>query len=236
MTEQTETVSPWNAGVAPSAQPGSPEPAQNCPQIDFADLVTRIQKGDQTAMDSLYRIFSKGLRYLFVRQLGRQDFEDRLHETFVITISAIQTGSLRDPDRVMGFLRTVAHRQIAAHIEQQVHTRTKETDIDLGAAIADRKQNLERQAEISEQTEIARKVLAKLNPKQREVLTRFYLWEQRPEQICREMKLTETQFRLLKSRAKTLFGALGQKELKKPASTPLNTGAGGRDLAAAECA
>jgi hypothetical protein len=37
------------------------------------------------------------------------------------------------------------------------------------------------------------------------VLSRFYLFEQPQEQICAEMNLTATQFRLLKSRAKTRF-------------------------------
>ena len=41
----------------------------------------------------------------------------------------------------------------------------------------------------------------------------FYLREQSQEQICEEMKLTETQFRLLKSRAKARFGELGKKKL-----------------------
>jgi RNA polymerase sigma-70 factor (ECF subfamily) len=44
-------------------------------------------------------------------------------------------------------------------------------------------------------------------------LTRFYLKEQPQEQICREMDLSETQFRLLKSRAKAKFGEIGRKSL-----------------------
>ena len=42
---------------------------------------------------------------------------------------------------------------------------------------------------------------------------RFYLREQTPEEICDEMGLTETQFRLLKSRAKARFAELGRKKL-----------------------
>jgi RNA polymerase sigma-70 factor, ECF subfamily len=51
-------------------------------------------------------------------------------------------------------------------------------------------------------------------PRCREILERFYLREQRREQICREMSLTETQFRLLKSRAKARLGDRGQRRLK----------------------
>jgi hypothetical protein len=38
--------------------------------------------------------------------------------------------------------------------------------------------------------------------------------EQPQQQICEEMNLTETQFRLLKSRAKARFGELGRRRLK----------------------
>lgn len=49
----------------------------------------------------------------------------------------------------------------------------------------------------------------------REILMRFYLDEQSQDQICAEMGLTETQFRLLKSRAKARFGELGRKALTR---------------------
>jgi hypothetical protein len=49
--------------------------------------------------------------------------------------------------------------------------------------------------------------------KDREILDRFYVQEQLPERICDEMKLSITQFRLLKSRAKARFGAAGKKRL-----------------------
>lgn len=58
-------------------------------------------------------------------------------------------------------------------------------------------------------------VLAGVGPRDREILTRFYLREQTQEQICTEMGLTETQFRLLKSRAKARFAELGRKTLTR---------------------
>jgi DNA-directed RNA polymerase specialized sigma24 family protein len=57
-------------------------------------------------------------------------------------------------------------------------------------------------------------VMRELSERGRDILTRFYLHGQSQEQICDEMNLTETQFRLLKSRAKARFGELGQKKLR----------------------
>ena len=44
--------------------------------------------------------------------------------------------------------------------------------------------------------------LRELSERDREILTRFYLWDQTPEQICAEMCLSPDQLRILKSRAK----------------------------------
>jgi hypothetical protein len=56
-------------------------------------------------------------------------------------------------------------------------------------------------------------VLSSVSDRDREILTRFYLMEQSQERICRDMNLTDTQFRLLKSRAKARFGEMGRKKL-----------------------
>jgi DNA-directed RNA polymerase specialized sigma24 family protein len=57
------------------------------------------------------------------------------------------------------------------------------------------------------------RVLNAVPKRDREVLVRFYLKEEDPDIICREMELTETQFRLIKSRAKARFGELGRTRL-----------------------
>jgi DNA-directed RNA polymerase specialized sigma24 family protein len=61
--------------------------------------------------------------------------------------------------------------------------------------------------------EVARRILSAMREREREVLVRFYLEEQPAPEICRAMGLTETQFRLLKSRAKARFGSLCRSRL-----------------------
>ena len=51
-------------------------------------------------------------------------------------------------------------------------------------------------------------LLNALTARDREMLLRFYVREQSPDQICAEMGITETQFRLVKSRAKARFAEL----------------------------
>lgn len=181
---------------------------------DWAALVDRIRKGDQRGMEELYAVFSKGIRFFLCRQLGSQELDDKVHDTFLIVVHAIQKGDLREPERLMGFVRTIVRRQIAAYIDQAVQKRRDQTDIDSGITVADRGLTPEQDAAVQQRTLLMREVLNELSTRDREILTRFYLREESQPTICREMSLTETQFRLLKSRAKERFGELGRKKLQ----------------------
>ena len=181
----------------------------------WADLVERIRNGDPSAMEELYSVFSKGIRFHIFRQLGPQDLEDRLHDVFLIITQSIQNGDLRDPERLMGYVRTIVRRQVAAYIDQAVDTRRRQTEIDTEASISDRQPDPESRAIQRQNSELAMRVLHSISKRDREVLIRFYLEEQEPQEICRDMQLTETQFRLIKSRAKARFGELGRARMAR---------------------
>ena len=183
---------------------------------NLVSLVSRVQRGEKAGMEELYLIFARGIRYYLCRQLGPQELDDKVHDSFLIVVQAIQRGELREPERLMGFVRTIVRRQVAAYIDRVVHIRREEMDIELGTRIADRRGNPEQEVALREKAQLMQGVLARLSARDREILTRFYLDEQPEEQICREMKLSETQFRLLKSRAKSRFGEIGKKKLQRP--------------------
>ena len=182
-------------------------------KVDWGMLVSQIKAGDETGMEQLYKLFTRGIRYYLCRQLGPQELEDKIHDTFLIVVKAIRRGDLREPERLMGFVRTVVRRQVAAYIEQAVQNRRDLTDLDAGVIVADRKQNPEQKLMGLQRAELMQSTLSSLSEKDREILTRFYLKEQSQERICRKMELSETQFRLLKSRAKAKFGEIGKKTL-----------------------
>jgi RNA polymerase sigma-70 factor, ECF subfamily len=183
--------------------------------VNWQDLVERIHKGEESGMEELYRLFGRGIRYYLCRQLGHQELDDKVHDTFVIVVQAIRRGELREPDRLMGFVRTVVRRQVAAYIDDAVHSRRDELNLDMGVRVADRRNNPEQSAAFRQKMELMREVLSNLSERDREILTRFYLDEQSQETICHEMALTETQFRLLKSRAKARFGEIGKRKLSQ---------------------
>src|SRR3954451_7067603 len=86
-------------------------------------LVDRIRAGDPAGMEELYAIFVKGVRFFLWRQLGPQDLDDKVHDVFLIITHPIRKGELREPERLMGYVRTVVRRQVAMHIESAVQSR-----------------------------------------------------------------------------------------------------------------
>jgi len=179
----------------------------------WAHLVERIRFSQTDGMAELYHLFSKGVRFYLCRQLGIQELDDKVHDIFVVVVQAIRRGELREPERLMGFVRTVVRRQVAAHIDKAVQARREQMDLDASARVPDPNGNPEEVAIFNQKEDLVRRILAELSSRDREILTRFYLDEESQEEICAVMILTETQFRLLKSRAKSRFGELGKKKL-----------------------
>lgn len=185
------------------------------PSPDLAELVARIQSEDSTALEELYRIFARGIKFQICRQLGPQDLEDKVHDCFLIVVQAIRRGEVREPDRLMGFVRTVVRRQIAAYIEAVIQARKQMTELETGRIVADFGLDPENSIMDQEEEQLAYRVLKGISRRDREILIRFYLREEPQEVICEKMNLTDTQFRLLKSRAKARFGELGKRRLAR---------------------
>ena len=180
----------------------------------WTDVVRRIRGGDPAGMEALYRVFTKGIRFFLYRQLGPQDLDDRVHDAFLMVTESICRGDLREPERLMGYVRTVVRRQVAARIEEAVRARRSQTDVET-APLSDRAPDPERSAIEHQKEELALRTLRGICRRDREVLIRFYLQEQSAGEICRAMNLTGTQFRLIKSRAKARFGELGRRRFSR---------------------
>jgi RNA polymerase sigma-70 factor, ECF subfamily len=191
---------------------------RSCQQPSWPDLVHRIKEGHPGAMEELYRVLGGGIRAYLCRAAGSQDLDDRVHDILVIVVSAIRRGEIREPERLMGFVMTIVRRHVAGQISQ--HTTVRIGPIEKEDWLRDSEKNPEEKAIWQEKMKIMRQVLRELSVRDREVLNRFYLLEQTQEQVCQEMELSATQFRLLKSRARSRFGGLGKRSLVVRAVVP----------------
>lgn len=194
----------------------------------YSQLVERIRAGETGAMEELYRTFQPGLRWMIMRSLGAQDADDVVNDTFYAAFKMIQQGAVREPERLVGYLRGIARIQILNNIQSRVVGRERESELDCGGRTPDGQPSPEELAQVSESYAVAREALNGLPERHREVLVRFYLRCQSPEEICGQMSLTPTQFRLIKSRAKDRLGQLGKRILKRkrPGCSLWNTAAG----------
>jgi RNA polymerase sigma-70 factor (ECF subfamily) len=179
----------------------------NAVYAEWTDLVERIRSGETHGTEELYQLFSQGLRLYIHNQLGTADLEENVRDILLAVVLAIRRGEVR-AERLMGFVRTIVRKHVAAHIDRGVRQRSDPAPEPLST---DRP--TEEATVFRERAELIERVLTQLSARDREILMRFYLWEQDVDRICSEMSLTETQFRLLKSRAKARFGELGKKRL-----------------------
>jgi len=167
----------------------------------WADMIDRIRDGSAVAVEDLYTIVGDGARPRLRRQVGVEHAEDRLHEVVLLVLKAIHRGDLREPKRFVGFVRTITQRRVFAHIRDAVHSRRFLVPLDFTEPVVARDQSPEALALAHERAHAGQALLARLIPRDREILVRFYYHEQDWQQICGEMGLTRTQFRLFKSRA-----------------------------------
>ena len=178
-------------------------------------IVAQIQAGGAAGQEALYEMFGRGVRFYFANQLQAEDIEDKVHDTFLTVLAAIRAGQVREPARLAGFVRTIAQRQVAGYIAEAVRRRSEAVDPDEELSALDEGPDPEQEAILRDRREFARRILQALPVVDREILTLFYFDGRRAEQICRQLKITETQFRLRKHRAKERFSELAREAMKK---------------------
>lgn len=167
--------------------------------MDCATLVLKVRQSDTHSVEDLYYVVSDIARGKLAQVIKSAPIDDDLHEILIVVLSAIERGDLRDPRRLAAFIRTVARRRAVAHIRGNIAHRRRFARDPESAASPD--PSPEERAARSEQRRRLDVVLASLRSRDREILVRFYFQEQHAGQICAEMHLTPTQFRLYKSRA-----------------------------------
>ena len=184
---------------------------------DMARMVAEVRNNDPVAMEVLYSTLIDSFRSMLRRQLSA-DVEDRAHNVFLITVDAIRSGHIRDPERLAGFVRTVARRQAIDAI-RGLNRQRRAVGLDSSVPLKDESVCPERRLIQKQQWACFDSAFRALGPRDREILERSYLRDESRERICREMGLTETQFRLLKNRAKNRLGLLGRRVMMEAALT-----------------
>jgi RNA polymerase sigma-70 factor, ECF subfamily len=180
----------------------------------WTPIVERIRGGDAAASEELYPKILPILKSCCKSRLVPDESEDRMQETYLIVLKAIQNGDVREPEKLMGFIRVIGHRQYCAYIHRRTTFRSSESDIEAFESSCRFRFDPEFDVLVQERRAFAQGVLAQLAPREREILERFYIREESPDWICKAMALTSDQFRLLKWRAKAKVTVTAKKSLR----------------------
>jgi hypothetical protein len=110
MTQPSSVLEPTDLHERGDIHDGQTPKNESTAEPSLADVVDRIRSDDPSGMEDLYKVFCSGVRFFLLRQFGVRDLDDKVHDIFVIVLKAIKRGDLREPERLMGFVRTVIRR------------------------------------------------------------------------------------------------------------------------------
>jgi len=204
----TETV----AG-SPDAEPG----------LAAAELVLRIRAGDRRAEGELVERFSRGLR-LMLRQLTQDPSlaEDVFQETFRLVVEKARGGEIHQPEKLAGFLRSLARNLLIADRRKAV----RYTGLGEGEEAVDRLRPPEPEPQLDrvlrqEEALHVRALLAELRfDRDRELLLRFYLSDDSKQAICADLAIDPERFNRVLFRARERLRELWERSAKRRRLVP----------------
>ncbi|MFL6202451.1 MAG: RNA polymerase sigma factor [Thermoanaerobaculia bacterium] len=172
-----------------------------------ADLVRRIRSGDPQAEEELIVRFGEGLTFLLRRWTrGHSDAEDLYQETFRLALEKIRRGEVRDPERLAGFLRSLARNLSIEHYRKAARRGEREEEIDTAADTANSDTGQLGQLLRKEKVSLVRRLLEELgSDRDRQILFRFYIAEEDKESIRSDLGLTAPEFNLVLFRARRRY-------------------------------
>ena len=165
-------------------------------------LVNRIQTGDEKAEADFVEAYSSDLMSVLLAKTQDPDIaSDCCQKALLITLKKIRAGGIRKPHSIRAFLRRTASNVVITH--HRIENRYK----NLGHQVSQLPYQAENPATREIDTKIIRcllqKILNQLSiPRDREILQRFYLYEENKSTICRDFGIKSEHFDRVLYRAK----------------------------------
>jgi RNA polymerase sigma factor (sigma-70 family) len=184
----------------------SPEDGKWCTEV-----ATRIGAGDSSAETLLMERLRPGLKMILYACCAH-DLElaaDLSQDTLLIVLNRLRNRSMDDPSRLAAFAAQTA-RQLAFDARRRTATRKTVVDSEaVEAAIVESPQD--DSVEKASMVSLVRELLGELShDRDREILRRFYLFEEEKSEICRIYGLAPGTFDQLVFRARARLRALLQ--------------------------
>jgi len=181
-----------------------------------AELVARILAGERSAEEDLVRRYSRGISIIVRRAVRDPSItEDLCQETLRIAIEKIRRGDVREPDKLSGFICSLARHLAIEHFRRVPRTETPADTEEVTQLTAAGSDQLSAMLQ-KERAAAVRQVLKELKPaRDREMLYRFYIAEDDKKQICSDLGLSSLHFNRVLHRARERFRELYEKIAKQ---------------------
>lgn len=186
-------------------------------ETELTELVNRIIAGDSVAEEELVRRYEKGVAIITERIVrSRSATEDVSQDTFKIVLTKIRRGDLREPERLSGFVCSVARNAAIDYIRRTKHLENQEAIGDAEQIPDPAPSQLEDLLK-QEKAGVVRQLINELKKKRdRDLLLRFYIAEEDKDKICADLGLTRTQFNNVIFRATARFKELYVRKIGEP--------------------
>lgn len=207
----------------PLSSPNSPMAARHssshdvpCEDADrlnrWTDLVHGIRTGEGRGIEQLQAWFGRGVRLLLRHHLGSPSVDDTVHEVILIVFEAIRSGRLSDPRCLVGYIHTVVRNRSAVQAGPLVQKRG-----DGGLETA----GWNREAAGSEhvRTLLTKRTLEEMSARDRDLLMRYYLYNEPAASICSRIGISPRRFLSIKSKVKDLISSRLRTGVAKRANT-----------------
>jgi RNA polymerase sigma-70 factor (ECF subfamily) len=183
--------------------------------------VRRIRAGDRDAESELVSRYGRGVGMLIRRSSRDASVVDDLYQlTFQLALEKIRRGDVREPEKLSGFIVSLARNLVIDHFRKSASRRT--TSSSEGVVAADPTPGPLESLMSVERAALVRRVLAEMpSERDRQILFRFYLAEDDKESICKDLGLTSLHFNRVLFRARERY-----RELYEETAAGLS---GGRD-------
>jgi RNA polymerase sigma-70 factor (ECF subfamily) len=179
-----------------------------------AELVHRIVAGEREAEAELIARYSPVLQHL-LRRWSRDPAtaEDLLQETLGLALRKIRDGEVRQPESLGAFLHSLARNQCTQLYRRTENQAGRQKPLDEVRLPEERPGQLAGLLQ-REKIGLIRQVLAELQPERdRQILFRHYIAEERAEPICADLGITAEHFYRVLHRARQRYKALFEQRI-----------------------
>lgn len=172
------------------------------------ELAARVHAGDKSAESELIRLYSKPLMVMLRNRARDPELaRDLFQESFLIVIKKLRQDGLRNPESFSAYLLQTARNLLHGERARQARRATYADSDKVERAAGDDERPEAAIARIQE-WHVVEELLKELPARDRDLLLRYYKYEQDKAAICTELRLSHLHFNRVHYRARRRLAAL----------------------------